>query len=254
MTAHMKSHSLLSSQSIPLMQPIENRLQECFQTMRTGEIPENKNYFAMSLKLFFQSLKEDELEFLCHNYVHNWINEELQRSNRLLSKYQVESKLDYLKNNGGARTPRHPSVGGASARSRSALPTSVDQPGTVPRYMNPTIGKIKKQEDQFESEPVRLQDRLRKTPSATQNHAARQRSMTTLTKVWKPTGAPEPRQSAKSTAPDALNARAGGQVRPTSTTSRGQSQAKAADIVQRLHGGAEVKKQKRAQYEQQKVS
>jgi len=31
----------------------------------------------MSLKLFFMSLTEDELEFMCHNYVHNWINEEL---------------------------------------------------------------------------------------------------------------------------------------------------------------------------------
>ena len=75
--AHMKSHSLLSSQNIPLMLPIENHLQECLQKMKTSEIPENKNYFAMSLKLFFMSLTEDELEFMCHNYVHNWINEEL---------------------------------------------------------------------------------------------------------------------------------------------------------------------------------
>ena len=73
----MKSHSLLSSESIPLMQPIENRLMSSFDRMKKEFIPANKNYFAMSLKVFFQSLKEDELEFLCHNYVHNWINEEL---------------------------------------------------------------------------------------------------------------------------------------------------------------------------------
>lgn len=58
--------------------------------MKLNDIPENKNYFAMSLKWFFMTLNEDELEFMCHNYVHNWINEELHRSNRLLSKYQVE--------------------------------------------------------------------------------------------------------------------------------------------------------------------
>ena len=75
--AHLKSHSLLSSQNIPLMLPIENHLHECLQKTKTSEIPENKNYFAMSLKLFFRSLTEDELEFMCHNYVHNWINAEL---------------------------------------------------------------------------------------------------------------------------------------------------------------------------------
>ena len=62
---------------IPLMQPIENCLRECFEKMRQTDLPPNKNYFAMSLKLFFMSLTEDELEFMCHNYVHNWINEEL---------------------------------------------------------------------------------------------------------------------------------------------------------------------------------
>lgn len=73
----MKGHSLLSNDSIPLMQPIENRLLSSFEQMKKEFIPTNKNYFAMSLKLFFQSLSEDELEFLCHNYVHNWINDEL---------------------------------------------------------------------------------------------------------------------------------------------------------------------------------
>jgi len=83
----MKKHSLLSFQNLPFMQTIENCLHQCFDKMKTEFIPPNKNYFAMSLKLFFQSLTEDELEFLCHHYVHNWINEELQKSNRLLGKY-----------------------------------------------------------------------------------------------------------------------------------------------------------------------
>ena len=55
--------------------------------MQTLKIPENKNYFAMSLKMFFMSLTEDELEFVCHSYIHNWINIELKRSNKQLSKY-----------------------------------------------------------------------------------------------------------------------------------------------------------------------
>jgi hypothetical protein len=45
--------------------------------MRKQDIPENKNFFAMSLKMFFLNLSSDELEYICHNYVHNWINEEL---------------------------------------------------------------------------------------------------------------------------------------------------------------------------------
>ena len=70
----MKSHSLLSSINIPMMQPIEDCLRACFDKMKTIPVGKNKNYFAMSLKLFFMSLTEDELEFMCHNYVHNWIN------------------------------------------------------------------------------------------------------------------------------------------------------------------------------------
>jgi hypothetical protein len=84
---HLKSHSILSDENLPLMKPIENCLKDCFTKMQILKIPENKNYFAMSLKMFFMSLTEDELEFVCHNYVHNWINLELKRKNRLLSKY-----------------------------------------------------------------------------------------------------------------------------------------------------------------------
>jgi hypothetical protein len=73
----MKNHSLLSAANLPLMAPIENILIQSLDKMKRTSIPENKNYFAMSLKLFFMSLSEDELEFVCHNYVHNWINIEL---------------------------------------------------------------------------------------------------------------------------------------------------------------------------------
>ena len=31
----------------------------------------------MSLKKFFLDLSEDQLELICHNYVHNWIDQEL---------------------------------------------------------------------------------------------------------------------------------------------------------------------------------
>jgi hypothetical protein len=68
----------------------------CMNTMKKTHIDKNKNYFAMALKMFFMNLSEDEMEFVCHNYVHNWINLELHKSNRLLSKYQVEKKLDYV--------------------------------------------------------------------------------------------------------------------------------------------------------------
>ena len=59
------------------MKPIEEVRLETFANMRTQYIPENKNYFAMSLKHFFKNLSDDQLEFMCHHYVHNWINEEL---------------------------------------------------------------------------------------------------------------------------------------------------------------------------------
>ena len=93
---HLKDHSILGNDSIPLMKPIEQCLRDCLEKMKKLKIPESKNYFAMSLKMFFMSITEDELEFVCHNYIHNWINIELQRSNRLLSKYQVEDKLNYV--------------------------------------------------------------------------------------------------------------------------------------------------------------
>ena len=54
---HMKSHNLLSSSKLAIMLPIEECLHDSFQKMKTTEIPENKNYFAMSLKTFFMNLK-----------------------------------------------------------------------------------------------------------------------------------------------------------------------------------------------------
>ena len=69
------------------MQPIEDLLQDSFERTKHTHVDKNKNYFAMSLKAFFLGLTEDQLEFVCHNYVHNWINLELSRSNRMLSKY-----------------------------------------------------------------------------------------------------------------------------------------------------------------------
>lgn len=178
----MKNHSLLSNESIPLMQPIENRLLNSFDRMKKEFIPTNKNYFAMSLKAFFQSLSEDELEFLCHNYVHNWINEELQRSNRLLAKYQVEQKLDYIRTRGYssvvALTARSPRLNRTASGSRmfkidnerskmdgldrSSANASLSMERNLPRFMNPTIGKIRKHEDQYESENVTASELVRR--------------------------------------------------------------------------------------------
>lgn len=78
----MKKHSILSDSNLSLMRPIENKLMNCFDSVKKQHIDESKNYFAMSLKLFFQSLSEDQLEIVCHNYIHNWINIELKERNR----------------------------------------------------------------------------------------------------------------------------------------------------------------------------
>ena len=87
---HLKDHSLLSKENIPLMSPLEDLLKECFKKMKSAEIPSNKNYFALSLKLFFKSLSDQELELICHNYIHNWINDHLTKSTKFFNKYQVE--------------------------------------------------------------------------------------------------------------------------------------------------------------------
>lgn len=64
------------------MKPIEKHLHQCFEEMKKQHVDESKNYFAMSLKLFFSTLSEDQLEIVCHNYIHNWINQELKEHNR----------------------------------------------------------------------------------------------------------------------------------------------------------------------------
>lgn len=56
---HMKKHSILSDQDISLMKPIDKHLEGCFDQMKKTHIDQSKNYFAMSLKLFFQTLTED---------------------------------------------------------------------------------------------------------------------------------------------------------------------------------------------------
>jgi hypothetical protein len=114
--------------------------------MKSAVMPPNKNYFAMALKCFFMSLTEDELEFICHHYVHNWINEELQKSNRMLSKYQVESKLEYIKNNGTSVSGTNPSAEGIDV-SKSGI--ELTSPLKTPSYMAPTVAKVQKLHDQM---------------------------------------------------------------------------------------------------------
>lgn len=168
---HLKEHSILGNDSIPLMKPIEQCLRDCFEKMKKLRIPESKNYFAMSLKMFFMSITEDELEFVCHNYIHNWINIELQRSNRLLSKYQVEDKLNYVqekreKSMNKSMVNASASVNQSIARgdksiNRELSQSTIDQ--KMPRYMAPTIGKVNKEKHQDNSDRKELESHLRKS-------------------------------------------------------------------------------------------
>ena len=91
----------------------------------------------MSLKFFFMSLTEDELEFICHHYVHNWINEELHKSNRLLSKYQVEQKLEYVNSKGSV-----PLLGKSSSMIQLTNESVLEAKKKIPSYMAPTIVKV----------------------------------------------------------------------------------------------------------------
>ena len=208
----MKGHSLLSNDSIPLMQPIENCLLSSFDRMKKEFIPTNKNYFAMSLKLFFQSLSEDELEFLCHNYVHNWINEELQRSNRLLAKYQVEQKLDYIRTRGyssavslTSRSPRKRKAASGSyifkvdtyqtkvepLEHEGSVNASMTVEHNLPRFMNPTIGHVRKHEAQFEAEAVQPNELVRRDSPARQGGFGSRSGASQYgneKKIWRPTG------------------------------------------------------------------
>jgi hypothetical protein len=87
---------------VNLMRPLELHLQQCFE--RTKEeiesLEQNKNYFAMSLKMYFVELAtehEDLLELMCHNYVHQWVNKEVAAKPKVSSKYMIEEKLEHLK-------------------------------------------------------------------------------------------------------------------------------------------------------------
>jgi hypothetical protein len=85
-----------------LMKPLESHLKQSFDKMREDldSLAHNKNYFAMSLKLFFIELatnQPDLLELMCHNYIHSWVNKDIARKQRQESKYQVEEKMEYLR-------------------------------------------------------------------------------------------------------------------------------------------------------------
>lgn len=91
------------------MQPLEHNLQSCFNEMRfkIESMENNKNYFAMSLKMFFIELSTefpDLLELMCHNYVHKWVSKGIQKR-----KDQLEVRQS--SRNGGFRSTRQMSVG-----------------------------------------------------------------------------------------------------------------------------------------------
>ena len=150
----------------------------------------------MSLKFFFMSLTEDELEFICHHYVHNWINEELQNSNRLLSKYQVEQKLEYINSKGTGHTSNKSSI----AKSTSQLMVSevskygldaVPETKKIPSYMAPTIVKVQKLHDQLQSDPKEFQDQLRGSSQVSSRSGTLQKWKTgnaDKSNGWKPSG------------------------------------------------------------------
>ena len=74
------------------MKPLETHLQHSFDKMRDDidGLAHNKNYFAMSLKLFFVELgtnNQDLLELMCHNYIHSWVNKDISRKQRCETSY-----------------------------------------------------------------------------------------------------------------------------------------------------------------------
>jgi hypothetical protein len=87
---------------VNLMRPLELHLQQCFEKTKEEieTLEQNKNYFAMSLKMYFMELAtehEDLLELMCHNYVHQWVNKEVTAKPKVSSKYMIEEKLEHLK-------------------------------------------------------------------------------------------------------------------------------------------------------------
>lgn len=116
--------------------------------MKKETIDPTKNYFAMSLKLFFKTLTEDQLEIVCHNYVHNWINQELKEHNRQLSKYQQEQKIQYA--NRMSKTPK----GRNASMIEPASEEGTEIQTKLPRFMAPTIGAMTKAFDAPPVEPI----------------------------------------------------------------------------------------------------
>lgn len=127
--------------------------------MKKESIDPSKNYFAMSLKLFFKTMTEDQLEIVCHNYIHNWINQELKEHNRQLNKYQQEQKIEYA--NKMSKTPK-------GKNASMVVPETTDGPEMttkLPRFMAPTIGAMSKGYDAPPVEPIDIQTQLRKDTS-----------------------------------------------------------------------------------------
>lgn len=89
---HMKSHSLLSDNNLALMRPLERAMARSFEKLRQETVPANKNYFALSLKDFFQSLTDDLLDLLCHNYVHDFIAEYIEDKAKLIDNLDKNDK------------------------------------------------------------------------------------------------------------------------------------------------------------------
>lgn len=84
------------------------------------------------------SLSEEELDMMCHNYVHNWISENLKKTNQQLKKYAIESKLDYMQRSNSVNPHRQ------SEASLDISGITNDHLQTQPRFMQPTVNRALK--------------------------------------------------------------------------------------------------------------
>ena len=107
------------------------------------DMEENKNYFAMALKLFFTELgaeQPDLLELLCHNYVHKWVNKEAANKPKNNSKYAVEAKIAHI------QTAKHilNRKDLENDMNKSQRLPNLQDPFNLPRYMQPTLNNLNK--------------------------------------------------------------------------------------------------------------
>jgi hypothetical protein len=137
----MKCHSLLSKENVDLMEPLEYAMRESFDRTRSQKLPPNKNYFAVSMKNFLLSLSEDELDLLCHNYIHNWIAEHLAKSNAQANKYAIEPKLQFLQRSNSTHSRRQSD---ASFQINSVGEAFLTSSKHQPRFMQPTVNRALK--------------------------------------------------------------------------------------------------------------